>query len=143
MLYLRYYFFTGLAMKHQQAVYLQEMGITRWQVRKPNLFGQSNAAESVDLSRYSLLLLCSEADFSHPLTVKILTAFNFSADAVYHCSLDQFENQQGALPEYIWSTFGPVNQPFGHKLLTSLPISKLENNPKEKKALWKQFCAFN
>lgn len=130
-------------MKHQQAVYLQEMGITRWQVRKPDLFSQSDAAESVDLSRYSLLVLCSEADFAHPLMAKILSAFNFPADAVYHCSMAQFENQQGVLPEYIWSTFGPVNQPFGHKLLTSPPLPELENDPQEKKALWKQFCAFN
>ncbi|MFT6984311.1 MAG: DNA polymerase-3 subunit psi [Psychromonas sp.] len=130
-------------MKHQQAVYLQEMGITRWQVRKPNLFSPSDDTEQADLSRYSLLVLCSEDDFSHPLMAKILNAFNFSADAVYHCSMAQFEDQQGSLPEYIWSTFGPINQPFGHKLLTSPPISQLENNPKEKKALWKQFCAFN
>lgn len=46
---------------------------------------------------------------------KILSAFNFSADAVYHCLMDQFEDQQGFLPEYIWSTLGPINQPFGHK----------------------------
>lgn len=130
-------------MQHQQAVYLQEMGITRWQVRKPNLFSHSDATEQLDLSRYSLLVLCSEADFSHPLMAKILNAFHFSADSVYHCSMAQFEDQQGALPEYIWSTFGAINQPFGHKLLTSPPISQLENNPKEKKALWKQFCAFN
>lgn len=49
-------------MKHQQAVYLQEMRIIHWQVRKPQLFSHSEATEPVDLSRYSLLL-CSEADF--------------------------------------------------------------------------------
>ena len=130
-------------MKHQQAVYLQEMGITRWQVRKPELFSNFQRAEHVDFSRYSLLVLSNEHEFSHPLMSNILKAFKFSVDQVYHCSMAEFENQQGALPEYIWSMMGPINQPFSHKVLTSPPLSQLENNPKEKKALWEQFCAFN
>lgn len=130
-------------MKHQQAVYLQEMGITRWQLRKPELFSNFQDADGVDLSRYSLLLLSSEAEFSHPLLSNIVKAFKFSMDDVYHCSMAEFENMQGPLPEYIWSTMGPINQPFGHKLLTSPPLSQLENNPQEKRALWEQFCAFN
>jgi len=130
-------------MKHQQAVYLQEMGITRWQVRKPELFSCLQATENLDLSRYSLLVLSTEDEFSHPLMSNILKAFKFSADKVYYCSMAEFENLQGPLPEYIWSMMGPINPPFGHNLLTSPPLSQLENNPKEKRALWEQFCAFN
>ncbi|MCG6200186.1 DNA polymerase III subunit psi [Psychromonas antarctica] len=130
-------------MKHQQAVYLQEMGITRWQVRKPTLFSHLSVTVPVDLSHYSLLVLSSEADFSHPLMKKILKAFNFPVDAVYNCSVAEFENLQGPLPEYIWSTFGEISEPVGHKLLTSPPVAELENSPPQKKALWEQFCAFN
>lgn len=130
-------------MKHQQAVYLQEMGITRWQVRKPELFSHVQRTESVDLSRYSLLVLSTDEEFAHPLMNNILKAFKFSKDEVYCCSMAAFENHQGPLPEYIWSMMGPVNQRSGHKLLTSPPLSQLENNPKEKRALWEQFCAFN
>lgn len=130
-------------MKHQQAVYLQEMGITRWQVRKPNIFSHESTNESTDLSRYSMLVLSSEAEFTHPLMAKILQAFKFAAEDVYYCSMTEFENLQGPLPEYIWSTLGEINQPFAHKLLTSPPLSQLENDPKEKRALWEQFCAFN
>jgi DNA polymerase-3 subunit psi len=130
-------------MMHQKAVYLQEMGISRWQIRKPELFPNCRATESVDLSRYSLLVLSSDAEFSHPLMANILKAFQFSADRVYHCSMDEFENHQGSLPEYIWSMMGQINQPFGHKVLLSPALSQLANNPKEKKALWEQFCAFN
>ena len=130
-------------MKHQQAVCLQEMGITRWQVRKPELFNNIEESKNIDLSRYLLLVLSSDSEFSHPLMANILKAFKFSVDDVYHCSMEEFENHQGPLPEYIWSMMGPINQPFGHKLLTSLPLSQLENNPMEKRALWKQFCAFN
>ena len=130
-------------MKHQQSVYLQEMGITRWQVRKPELFNSIGVTDSKDLSRYSLLVVSSETEFSHPLMAKILQAFKFSAEQVYYCSMTEFENLQCPLPEYIWSTLGDINQPVGHKLLTSPSLSILENNPKEKKALWEQFCAFN
>ena len=130
-------------MKHQQAVYLQEMGITRWQVRKPALFSDAQGSESVDLSRYSLLIICTESDFTHPLLNNILKAFKFPVADVYRYSMDEFENHQGALPEYIWSMMGSVNQSVGHKLLTSPPLSQLEDNPKEKRILWEQFCAFN
>ena len=130
-------------MKHQQAVYLQEMGITRWQVRKPDLFSNFQAGRATDLSHYSLLVLSSDVEFSHPLMNKILKAFKFSIEDVYHCSMAEFEDLQGPLPEYIWSTLGPVEQPLGHKLLTSPPLSQLENNPEQKRVLWKQFCAFN
>ena len=130
-------------MKHQQAVCLQEIGITRWQVRKPELFNSPVVAKSIDLSKYSLLVLCSDAEFEHPLMSNILNAFKFSIEQVYHFSMEEFENHQGALPEYIWSMMGPVNQLAGHKLLTSPSTSKLENCPNDKRILWEQFCAFN
>ena len=130
-------------MKHQQAVYLQEMGITRWQVRKPELFPGTLNAGVIDLSHYSLLLIASEAEFDHPLLVDILKAFHFKLSDVYCCSMVQFENQQGPLPPFIWSTLGKINQPHGHKLLTSPAIAKLANDGNAKKILWQQFCAFN
>jgi len=130
-------------MKHQQAVYLQEMGITRWQVRKPNLFPRSGNSSALDLSHYSLLLIASEEEFAHPLLEKVLAAFKFKLSEVYCCSMADFENQQGALPEFIWSTLGKINQPHSHKLLTSAAISQLADDANGKKALWKQFCALN
>ncbi|MFT6927530.1 MAG: DNA polymerase-3 subunit psi [Psychromonas sp.] len=129
-------------MKDQQALYLQEMGITRWQVRKPELFPFSfNCA--IDLSHYKLLLVASTADFAHPLLLSIVNAFNLKLSEVYCCSMAQFKNLQGQLPELIWSTQGEINQPQGHKLLTSVTIDQLVNDAKAKKSLWKQFCAFN
>jgi len=130
-------------MKHQQALYLQEMGITRWQVRKPDLFPLSVNLGAIDLSHYKLLLVASTADFAHPLMVNILNAFNLKLSEVYCCSMEQFENQQGQLPALIWSTLGEINQPYGHKLLTSVTIAQLANDANAKKALWKQFSALN
>ncbi|MGB5447280.1 MAG: DNA polymerase III subunit psi [Psychromonas sp.] len=128
-------------MKHQQALYLQEMGITRWQVRKPELFPSD--ASGIDLSHYSLLLITSEEEFDHPLLLSILKAFHLKLTDIYCCSMAQFENQQGQLPEFIWSTLGKVDHPHGHKLITSPAIGKLVNDADAKKALWQQFCKFN
>ena len=128
-------------MQHQKAVYLQEMGITCWQVRKPELFSYEVGKKHLDLSRYTLLVLIDEAEFAHPLMSKILKAFNFAPEQVYHCSMVEFEALEGTLPEYIWSTLGEMNQPYGHKVLNSVPISQLASNPQQKKALWEQFCA--
>lgn len=130
-------------MKHQQALFLQEMGITRWQVRKPDLFPLSLNLSAIDVSHYKLLLVASTTDFAHPLIISILNAFNLKLSDVYCCSMDQFENLHGQLPELIWSTLGEINQPYGHRLLTSPTIVELAHDANAKKALWKQFCAFN
>ena len=129
-------------MIEKKALYLQEMGIARWQVRKPELFSHLQKKQETDLSTYSLLVLGAELELSNPLMINILKAFKFSVEDVYYCSTREFENYQGTLPEYIWSMAGKFELS-GHKLLTSPPLSMLANNPKEKKALWEQFCAFN
>jgi len=130
-------------MKHQQTVYLQEMGITRWLVRKPELFNNQQYDNPINLGGYDLLVICSDNDLTHPLMDKIVQAFKFSTEQVYHCTQTEFENYQGELPEYIWSTLENIAPIVGHKLLHSVSLSELEINPKEKRILWEQFCAFN
>ncbi|PKG40656.1 DNA polymerase III subunit psi [Psychromonas sp. Urea-02u-13] len=128
-------------MLHQKALYLQEMGITHWQVRKPALFAQGSGFPMLDLSECNLLFICAEGEFEHPLTLAILKAFNIKESDVCCCSLEQFENQQGNLPAVIWSTLGDVKQVRGHGLLTSPSITQLTQLPHAKKQLWEQFCA--
>jgi DNA polymerase-3 subunit psi len=128
-------------MLHQKAFYLQEMGITRWQVRKPALFAHGSGFPLLDLSECHLLFIGAEGEFEHPLTVAILKAFKIKKSDVCCCSLEQFENQQGNLPSIIWSTLGKIKQVSGHDLLTSPSITTLMHQPKAKKQLWEQFCA--
>jgi len=130
-------------MLHQKALYLQEMGITHWQVRKPRLFTNGSGFPMLDLSECKLLLVCAQGESEHPLTNAILTAFNLKPTDVCSCSIEQFENQQGHLPKIIWSTLGEINQPYGHDLLTSPAIADLAVQPKAKKQLWEQFCALS
>lgn len=128
-------------MLHQKALYLQEMGITHWQVRKPALFAQGSGFPMLDLSDCQLLFICAEREFEHPLTLAIFKAFNIKEQEVCCCTLEQFENQQGSLPAIIWSTLGPINPLSGHTLLTSPSIMDLTQQPHAKKQLWEQFCA--
>ena len=128
-------------MLHQKAFYLQEMGITHWQVRKPALFSQGAGFPLLDLSECKLLFVCKEGEFEDPLTVAILKAFHIKKSHVCCCTLEQFENQQGNLPDIIWSTLGKIKQVRGHDLLTSPSIATLKQQPKAKKQLWEQFCA--
>ncbi|MEI6896115.1 MAG: DNA polymerase III subunit psi [Psychromonas sp.] len=130
-------------MLHQKALYLQEMGIARWQVRKPALFIQGSGFPILDLSGYQLLFVCTTGEFELPLTSEILKAFKLKKTDVCCCSLEQFENQQGVLPQIIWSTLGTINQPDGHALLTSPGIATLAQQPQAKKQLWEQFCALS
>ncbi|WP_413700141.1 DNA polymerase III subunit psi [Psychromonas sp. KJ10-10] len=65
-----------LVMLHQKAFYLQEMGITHWQVRKPALFAQGSGFPLLDLSDCHLLFVATQEEFEHPLTIAILKAFN-------------------------------------------------------------------
>ena len=135
-------FLFGLVMKHQQAVFLQEMGITHWQVRKPTLFKTEEMLKQLNLSVCKLLVVCTEEDKKHELMPAILSAFNMNTDSVVYCSLAQFENQQGALPMLIWSTLGQTGSVVSERILHSPSISLLANNGKAKKALWEQFCAY-
>jgi len=128
-------------MLHQKSLYLQEMGIIHWQVRKPALFTHGSGFPMLDLSAYKLLFICAEEEFNHPLTNAVLMAFNLKEADVCCCSLEQFENQQGSLPEIIWSTIGDIKEVSGHKLLTSPAIAELALQPLAKKQLWEQFCA--
>ncbi|PKF61759.1 DNA polymerase III subunit psi [Psychromonas sp. psych-6C06] len=130
-------------MLHQKAFFLQEMGITHWQVRKPGLFTQGSGFPMLDLSACKLLIICAAGEFEHPLTEAVLTAFQISKDEVCCCTLEQFENQQGSLPTIIWSTLGDINQPHGHTLLRSPAIAELALQPNAKKQLWEQFCALS
>jgi DNA polymerase-3 subunit psi len=128
-------------MQHQKALYLQEMGISHWQVRKPALFTKGSGFPMLDLSACKLLLVSTKEEFNHPLTAAILTAFNIKLEDVCNCSMEQFENQQGNLPDIVWSTVGEISEPHDHALLNSPPIAELAQQPQAKKRLWEQFCA--
>jgi DNA polymerase-3 subunit psi len=129
-------------MKHQQAVFLQEMGITHWQVRKPALFKTEEILKQLNLSVCKLLVVCNVEDKKHALMPAILSAFNIDADSVVYCSLAQFEKQQGTLAQLIWSTIGEIEASATHQLLHSPSLAMLAVNGEAKKALWKQFCAY-
>ena len=134
-------------MNHQKVVFLQEVGITRWQVRKPELL--VNCAPMVDhppvidTHQFKLLVICADSDIKHPLMEKIIHAFSFERAQVYFCSMSDFENQQGDLPTYLWSTLGDIKDVQSHQLLNSPPMLKLSHDPIAKQQLWKQFSAFN
>ena len=129
-------------MKHKQAFFLQEMGITHWQVRKPVLFTTEKESQQLNLSVYKLLVVCTEQDKKNPLMNEVIRAFDIENDSVVYCSLNQFENQQGTLPEWVWSTLGDIETSPHCKLLYSPSLSELYNKPSAKKSLWKQFCAY-
>ena len=128
-------------MKHQEAIFLQEMGITHWQVRKPALFKAEQTIKQLNLSHCELLVVCSEEDKTHPLMSVIIRAFGFDEDNVKFCSLVQFEHQQGTLPHLIWSTIGTINTSTS-QLLESSSLSQLAKQGNDKQSLWKQFCAY-
>jgi len=129
-------------MKHQQAIILQEMGVTHWQVRKPNLFSEEEERKQLNLAIYNLLVVCTEQDKKHALMPAIINAFGIEPDSVIYCSLTQFENQQGTLPKLIWSTLGKSDVLPPHQLLNSPSLAMLNEQGVAKKSLWKQFCAY-
>ncbi|MGJ8581449.1 MAG: DNA polymerase III subunit psi [Psychromonas sp.] len=130
-------------MKHQQAVFLQEMGITHWQVRKPALFKAEEVHKQLNLSQCELLVVCRQEEKQHPLMTAIINGFEIDKDKVTYCSLAQFENQQGELPTLIWSTLGQIEVAPAHQLLHSSAIATIAEQYQAKKMLWKQFCAYH
>jgi DNA polymerase-3 subunit psi len=134
-------------MNHRRIAFLQEVGITRWQLRKPQLLvncaQNADCPAEIDTSQFKLLVICSDDDIKHPLMTKIIHAFNFEISQVYFCSMHDFENRQGELPHTLWSTLGKLEQVKSHQLLHSPQMHKLTNNPEAKKQLWKQFSVIN
>jgi DNA polymerase-3 subunit psi len=129
-------------MKHQHAVFLQEMGIQHWQVRKPALFRGEKALKQLNLTACKLLVVCTQQDKQHPLMSSIINAFDIDADSVFYCTLAEFEHQQGNLPELIWSTLGEIDVSPNRHLLHSPSLALLNKQSAAKKSLWKQFCAY-
>ncbi len=126
-------------MEHRKAVYLQEMGITQWQLRKPQLFLSCPLVK--EISHATLLVICSKYDITHPLMAKILSAFDVQANQVQYFSMQEFEDHQGTFPTMIWSTIGRVSQLQEHQIIISPPLAQLSQDPLAKKSLWEQFCA--
>ncbi|HIP76448.1 MAG TPA: DNA polymerase III subunit psi [Psychromonas hadalis] len=134
-------------MNHRKIAFLQEVGITRWQLRKPQLLVNcapaTDCPPAIDTLQFKLLVICHDEDKQHPLMAKIISAFNFELAHVYFCSMRDFENQQSELPAMLWSTLGELEEVKSHQLLNSPAMHQLSNDPVAKKQLWKQFSAFN
>ncbi|AGH80298.1 putative DNA polymerase III, psi subunit [Psychromonas sp. CNPT3] len=128
-------------MQHKKALYLQEMGITRWLLRNGQGFTYLQTKLPLVLSTCQLLIICAEQDRVAPLLMNILKAFNIKAEQVYYCTMSEFLQLKADLPALIWSTLGAIDENItGSHVLTSPPLSQLCLDANKKKQLWKQYC---
>ncbi len=127
-------------MEHKKNAILQELGISLWQIRKPELFSVPVQPEQISLGDSELLLIAESQDRDKPLTQAILKAIGVAPEKVACLSFEQFEAYAGPLPVWVWSTQGEISPVVGHYFLFSPAVDEMVNAPLMKQQLWRQIC---
>lgn len=123
---------------------LSEMGITSWQLRRPELF-PSHTANTISLpATCKLLLVCDKPLDEHDawLFSKILASMKLSPEQALtlpHTALTQIDSHH---LDWVWYINEPVSGLSGPRSLVSIPLSEMHENPAAKKALWQRICEY-
>ncbi|GAB6261552.1 DNA polymerase III subunit psi [Photobacterium sp. CCB-ST2H9] len=132
-------------MQQRDIQILQEMGLTSWQIRKPDCFPDLSQPV-IDLPEScQLLFVTSEALDEHDawLFGNILRSMKLTPDQALalppHALPDLGEHH------LTWCWFAGCESvaPSDCHILHSAALSQMHDHPADKKALWQQICAFN
>ncbi|MFD2179849.1 DNA polymerase III subunit psi [Veronia pacifica] len=123
---------------------LSEMGITSWQLRRPDLY-PDHAKNTVTIpASCKLLLICDVTLDDHDawLFSKILSSMKLSPEQTMMLSHQAVQHINQHHLEWVWYIGAPNNQLSGTKSLISVPLSEMHDDPSAKKALWLQICKY-
>jgi DNA polymerase-3 subunit psi len=132
-------------MKQRDIQVLQEMGITYWQVRKPELF-PNQVLPVINLpAECKLLFVTAEELNEHDawLFGRILSSMKLTPQQALSLplsALDQIEEHH-----LMWCWFAGCQgaHPTGCQVLNSASLKLMHNDPSSKKALWQQICSYD
>ncbi|PSW04144.1 DNA polymerase III subunit psi [Photobacterium lipolyticum] len=132
-------------MKQRDIQVLQEMGITYWQVRKPELFPEMQIPV-IDLPEScKLLFITSDELDEHDgwLFGRILNSMKLTPEQALALPLEALE--QVGEHHLVWCWFAGCQgvHPAGCQILTSSSLKAMHSNPATKKALWQQICSYD
>ncbi|PSV44820.1 DNA polymerase III subunit psi [Photobacterium indicum] len=132
-------------MKQRDIQVLQEMGLTYWQVRKPELFPNMQVPV-IDLPESCKLLFITDDELNEHdawLFGRILGSMKLTPEQALSLPLEAVE--QVAEHHLIWCWFAGCQgaHPVGCQVLNSSSLQAMHSNPSSKKALWQQICSYD
>ncbi|CAM3496421.1 DNA polymerase III subunit psi [Vibrio aerogenes CECT 7868] len=131
-------------MSFRQQDYLQEMGIQRWILHRPQLV-HGVSSQTVDLEDSCQLLIVSpvlpEGKFA-TLFEKVLKSFSVAADESMYIHPENLHRLGKHALKWVWFAGCQPVEGIAPRQLVSPLLSLIEGNPLHRRELWRQICAY-
>lgn len=131
-------------MKQRDLQILHEIGLTYWQVRKPDFFPELETPV-IDLPAHcKLLFVCEDELDEHDrwLFGRILKSMKLTPAQALMLPPQGVEQIRAHQLTWCWLAGCQAAHPAGCQLLTSAALKQMHTNPASKKALWQQICSY-
>ncbi|UJF19710.1 DNA polymerase III subunit psi [Vibrio sp. SS-MA-C1-2] len=129
---------------------LQEMGIPIWQLRRPELYQDrqaSDESEGMLPEHCRVAFIAENKPEGHQawLLGRIIKSMKLQPEDVFYVPLAGLNRLSVQQIEWCWFCgVEPIEHPFSDcKVLRSPSLQQLNDNPADKKQLWKKICSYN
>jgi DNA polymerase-3 subunit psi len=132
-------------MKQRDIQVLQEMGLTYWQVRKPEFFPNMQVPV-IDLPESCKLLFITDDELNEHDAVlfgRILCSMKLKPEQALSLPLEAVEQVAEHHLKWCWFAGCQGAHPVGCQVLNSSSLQAMHSNPSSKKALWQQICSYD
>jgi len=132
-------------MDAKRLLQLKQMGLTHWQVRRPQLFSRPGTELVPETLPCELLIVTDIAPdtTAQRLIANVLVALQLSSDA---CQIIQGPPDVAQLNDFngwLWFAGVPAPEQQGSlRLLVTPSLTQLPGSPQAKRALWQQMVAY-
>ncbi|GLO61748.1 DNA polymerase III subunit psi [Vibrio sp. MACH09] len=132
-------------MLSSEAEYLQEMGISRWDVIHPQRL-EGYHAESIVLPEECKLLLVSAVKPKGELAElfeRVLKSMGLTLDQSLHLFPNQMPYLGKQSLDWIWFSGGEAIELEGVNLISSPLLADIQGNTQQRRQLWQQICKYD
>ena len=132
-------------MKSRDIALLQQMGITYWQVRRPDFYPE-RAVATIDLPAGCRLLFVNDDTLTEQdawLFGRILHSMKLSPDQALTLPSHCIDNIGEHHLQWCWFAGCDGREPMGTQRLQSCSLAHMHDHPLTKKALWQQICSYD
>jgi len=135
----------GLFMPHNQMQYLQEMGISSWELCHPERL-QGYQLQPTPLPESCKLLLVSPEKPTGQLAEmfeRVLKSIKLNLEQALFLTPNELSGFDMSNLEWVWFAGCPVPHGVTAKTLQSPLLSDIDGNNQQRRALWQQICSYD
>ncbi|MBW3694218.1 DNA polymerase III subunit psi [Vibrio sp. T187] len=132
-------------MPQTELQYLQEMGISYWELEHPERLAGYNV-QPLSLPESCKLLLVSSEKPSGELAVmfeRVLKSIKLNLDQALHITPSEFSAVDASSLEWVWFAGCSAPDSASGKVLQSPLLSDIDGNNQQRRALWQQICSYD